>query len=138
MRRAIGIALFVFAAAGYGADFTGIWIGQVPVGRNGDLQDIAFKLTQTGTAVSGKLYGDYRSMPVIEGQVFGEEIVFVVAAQEQAGNQINDTRLRFTGVLKGNELEVTRERESSTNAGNGGGVQIRNNSKLTFKLKRLL
>jgi hypothetical protein len=138
MRTAIASALFVLASAAWGADFNGIWVGQVPVGRNGDLQDIAFKLVHTGTTLSGKLYGDYRSMPVIEGRVTGEEIVFVVAAQEQAGNQINDTRLRFTGVLKGGELEVTRERESSTNAGNGGGVQIRNNSKLTFKLKKLL
>ena len=60
-------------------------------------------------------------------------------AQEQAGNQINDTRLRFTGTIKDGEIELTRERESSTNAGNGGGVQMRANAtKQTFRLKRLL
>ena len=31
-----------------------------------------------------------------------------------------------------------REREGSTNAGNGGGVQFKGNTTLTFRLKRLL
>jgi hypothetical protein len=126
------------AVSAWGADFSGIWVGRIPVGRNGDLQDIAFKLTQTGATLAGKQYGDYRSMPIVEGRVTGDEVTFVVLAQEQAGNQINESRVRFTGLFKDGELELTREREASTNAGNGGVVQMRNNAKLTFKLKRLL
>jgi hypothetical protein len=128
--------VFLFASAVLGADLSGIWVGQIPT-RNGQFQDVEFKLVQKGTALEGKLYGDYRSSPIREGQVTGDEISFVVVQQEQAGNQINDTRLRFTGVLKGGELELTREREASTNAGNGGGVQFRGNTKTSFKLKRL-
>ena len=129
------------------ADLTGIWVGQIP-GRNGDLQDIAFKFTQTGTTLAGKLYGDYQSTPISEGKISGDQITFVVLAPEQAGNQINRAKLRFSGsitnqptapsVSAGDEIELTREREGATNAGNGGVVQFRGNTKQTFRLKRLL
>ncbi|MGH9660035.1 MAG: hypothetical protein ACRD96_15915 [Bryobacteraceae bacterium] len=119
------------------ADVSGIWVGQIP-GRNNELLDVAFQFTQKGTALTGKLYGDYGSTPITEGRIAGEEISFLVVAPEQAGNQINTTRLRFTGALKAGEIELTRERESSTNAGNAGGVQFRANTKQTFRLKRLI
>ncbi|MCI0364404.1 MAG: hypothetical protein L0219_11005 [Phycisphaerales bacterium] len=125
--------------AAVAADLSGIWVGQIPPGRpGGDPQEIAFKFAQSGAILSGKLYGDYRSTPILEGKVTGDELTFVVFAQEQAGNQINETRLRFTGSLKDGELELTRERESSTNAGNGGVVQFRGNTKQTIRLKRLI
>jgi hypothetical protein len=119
-----------------GADLAGIWIGQIP-GRNGDLQDIAFKFTQAETTLGGKLYGDYQSAPIIEGRISGDQVSFLVIAPEQNGNQINRTRLRFTGTVKAGEIELTREREGSTNAGNGGGVQFKGNTKQSFSLKRL-
>ena len=125
------------ASALLGADITGIWVGQVP-GRNGEPQDIAFKFTLNGTSLGGKLYGDYQSMAISEGKVSGDEIIFIVVTPEQAGNQINESRLRFKGSVKGGEMELTRERESSRNAGNGGGAQIKNNAPQTVRLKRLL
>src|SRR2546423_5738859 len=118
------------------ADVSGIWIGQIP-GRNGEPQDIAFKFTQTGTRLQGKLYGDYQSTPIVEGKAEGDEISFILIAPEQAGNQINQARLRFTGSIKVGEIELTREREGATNAGNGGVVQFKGNAKQTFRLKRL-
>jgi hypothetical protein len=118
------------------ADLTGIWVGQYP-GRNNEPIDIAFQFQHKGEVLAGKLYGDFKSMRIVEGKVSGGEVNFIVVAEEQAGNQINETRLRFTGTLKDGELELTRERESSRNAGNGGEVQSRNNTKLTFRLKRL-
>lgn len=133
------IAVLLFATAGWSANFSGIWTGEIPVGRFGAMQEVAFKLVQTGKTVTGKLYGDYRSTPISDAVVYSDLITFVVVAQEQAGNQINETRLRFTGRLEPNgELELTRERESSTNAGNAGAAQIRFNTKQTFRLKRLL
>jgi hypothetical protein len=120
-----------------GADISGIWVGQAP-GRNGEPLDIAFKFSVSGNALGGKLYGDYQSMPIIDGRISGEEISFVVVAPEQAGNQINESRLRFKGTIKGGEMELIRQRESSTNAGNGGGVQIKSNAPQTVHLKRLL
>ncbi|HUQ91681.1 MAG TPA: hypothetical protein VM120_08365 [Bryobacteraceae bacterium] len=121
------------------ADIAGIWVGQIPV-RNGEFLDVAFKFTQTGTVLGGKQYGDYRSSPITEGRIFGDQITFVVLSAEQNGNQINESRLRFTGVLKDGQLELTRERESSRNAGNGGDSQTKAEAgpKLTLRLKRLI
>jgi len=131
------LVFFLFALNLLGADLTGIWIGQIP-GRTGDLQDVAFKFTQDGAALGGKLYGDYQSTPITEGKISGDQVTFLVIAPEQAGNQINRTRLRFSGTLKDGEIELTREREGSTNAGNGGGVQFKGNTKPTFRLTPLL
>ena len=128
----IAILFLLFAG-----DITGIWTGQIP-GRNGDLLDISFKFTQDGATLGGKLYGDYMSAPITEGKISGDQVTFLVIAPEQAGNQINRTKLRFSGTIKAGEIELTREREGSTNAGNGGGVQFKGNTKQTFRLKKLL
>jgi hypothetical protein len=136
MRKLI-LACVLSAVTLSASDLTGIWVGQIP-GRNGDLQDIAFKFTQSGTTLGGKLYGDYQSTPISEGKISGAEITFLVIAPEQAGNQINQTKLRFTGTIQLSEIELTREREAATNAGNGGTVQFKGSAKQTFRLKRLL
>lgn len=135
--RALALAVLC-AAASFGADLSGIWVGQIPQ-RNGELADIAFEFKQTGTKLRGKLYGAIRSNPIVEGIVAGDLVMFVVLAQEQAGNQINETRLRFTGSMKNGEVELTRERESQVNAGNAGDAQTRTGleQKQTFRLKRL-
>jgi hypothetical protein len=135
--RAILTGLLPLCTCLCGADLSGIWTGQIPT-RNNEKLDIAFQLKQNGTTLSGKLYGDYKSTPIVEGKVNGDQIVFVVITSEQAGNQINETRLKFTGTLKDGEIELTRERESSTNAGNGGVVQFRGNSTTTFRLRKLI
>ncbi len=135
MRR-LCIASLLCACALFGEGFGGIWVGRIP-GRNGAMDDIAFQLTQDGATLGGKLYGDYQSTPIIEGKISGDQVTFVVIAPEQAGNQINAARLHFTGSLKGGELELTRERESATNAGNGGVVQFKGSVKVSFRLKRL-
>jgi hypothetical protein len=134
--RALLLA-FVLTVAARAADLSGIWIGQIP-GRNGEPQDIAFQFTQKGAALGGKLYGDYRSTVILEGKVTGDSVEFVLLAPEQAGNQINETRLRFMGELKNGELELSRTRESSKNAGNSGGAQTRGDAKVSFKLRRLI
>ena len=119
------------------ADLTGIWVGRIPA-RNGEMQDIAFQFRQTGTKLEGKLYGDYQSSPIVKGIVAGAALTFVVSGAEQAGNQINETRTRFTGHYGNGEIELMRERESSHNAGNSGAVEQRNNApRQTFHLKRL-
>jgi hypothetical protein len=120
------------------ADLNGIWVGQIPT-RNGDKLDIAFQLKQTGNVLTGKLYGDYRSTPISEGRLDGETIAFTLIAEEQAGNQVNDSRLKFTGTVKDGEIELTRKRESSTTAGSGAAAPARNaDPGVTFRLKKLL
>lgn len=131
------LSLVFGAIAMLGADFTGIWVGQIPT-RNGEMQDIAFKFTQSGATLGGKLYGDYQSTAITEGKITGDQISFIVIAPEQAGNQINEARLHFTGTMKDGAIELTREREGATNAGNGGAVQFKGNAKQTLRLKRLV
>ena len=130
-------ALFFLTACLYAEDFSGIWTGQIPT-RNNETQEISFQFIQEGSKVSGKLYGDYRSMPVIEGKISGNVIAFIVPSQEQAGNQINETRFRFSGRMVDGKIELTRERESAKNAGNGGNVQFKGSTRTSFTLKKLI
>lgn len=134
--RALLAGALVWAEMAGAADLSGIWMGQMEV-RSGQKVDVAFQLKQEGTRLRGKLYGDYESSPIVDGIVAGNLVTFVVEAQEQAGNQINETRLRFTGRLDGDELDLVRERESSRNAGNKGGAAPRE-SRQQFRAKRLL
>ena len=136
MRR-LFIGLLFSSLTLFGADFAGVWIGQIPTGRDGALQDVAFKITQTGTTIGGKMYGDYQSSPISEARVSGDLITFVVVGAVQSGNEINTTRLRFSGFLKDGALELTRDREWATTAGNGGTFVVKGNTKQTVRLKRL-
>lgn len=132
----LSAALFLAVAA----DLNGIWLGYT-VRPNGDKLDISMKLTQTGDRIGGKVYGDYRSNPVVEGTVAGDEVTFIVLATEQAGNEINQSRLKFAGkFVNANELELTRERESVRSASNAGNPATTATPppKQVVKLKRLL
>ena len=137
MMRRLAILAALLASALTAADFSGIWVGQIP-GRRGTMLDIAFQFAQKGSALEGKMYGDYKSTRISECVLSGDLITFVVVAEEQAGNQINETRFRFSGRMQDGEIELTRDREASTNAGNAGGVQMRNHAKQMFRLRRLL
>jgi hypothetical protein len=136
MRKLFSLALLGSLSV-WGADFTGIWMGQIPTGRNGELSDVAFKITQTGNTLTGKMYGDYQSSPISEARISGDLVTFLVIGAQQSGNEINQTRFRFTGSLKDGALELTRDREASNTAGNGGVYVQKNNNKQTFRLKRL-
>lgn len=131
------ILLLTGAASLWADDLTGIWTGRIPA-RNGDLQDIAFQIVQTGSKISGKLYGDYVSSPIIQGLVADGLLTFVVASSEQAGNQINTARIRFTGKVKDGVMDLMREREASIDAINGANADQRPAPKVSFQLKRLL
>ncbi len=131
------LALFIIATTLLADDFSGTWIGQFPT-RNGETQDIAFQFSQDGAKLTGKLYGDYRSTPIVEGRISGNVLAFATASQEQAGNQINETRFRFSGRLTEGKIELTRERETAKNAGNGGNVQFKGSTRVTFTLKQII
>lgn len=132
------LALLLWASAAWAADLSGIWVGEIGSGRpDRDPTPIAFQLVQQGSKLSGKLYGDYQSTPIASGTVAGDLVTFVVVTSEQAGNEINDTKVRFTGRLINGEIELTRERESSTRAGAKSGAFIRAGAGQVFRLKRL-
>lgn len=119
-----------------GSDFSGRWIGTI-AGRNGALEDVAFEFIQKGATLSGKQYGDAESTPIVKGTVSGDLVMFVLVRQEQAGNEINQTQIRFTGRMLNGEIELTRERESSTRSGSGAAASVKNSPRQTFRLKRL-
>jgi hypothetical protein len=132
------LALLLLAGSAWAADLSGIWVGEVASGRpDRDPIQISFQFVQKGTALGGKLYGDHQSTPIATGIVAGELVTFVVITAEQAGNEINDTKVRFTGRLVNGELELTRERESSTRAGAQSGAFVRPGSGQQVRLKRL-
>lgn len=134
--RKLLVGTVLIASTLLGADIDGIWIGEL-LGRNGQPQEISFRFTQKGAKLSGKMYGANQSTPISQGTILGELVTFTVNAQEQTGNQINESRIRFTGRLKDGEMELIRERETSTNAGNGGSVKVQANSKQICRLKRV-
>lgn len=124
------------AASCFAADFTGTWVGQVP-GNRGALEDVAFQLVQKGSELTGKQYGDFESTPIVKGTVSGELVMLVLLRQEQSGNEINQSKIRFTGRMVGGEIELTRERESSSRAGSGASAAVGRVGRQTFRLKRL-
>jgi hypothetical protein len=136
MRLALWIGALALAPALFAADVSGIWVGQMAT-RNGEFQDVAFKFTQHGANLGGKMYGDYQSQTISQGTIAEDLVTFIVNAPEQNGNQINDTRIRFTGKIVNGEMELTREREGSTSAGSGAVVQLKNSTKQAIRLKRL-
>jgi hypothetical protein len=138
MRRlaVLTIGLVVSVVSLCAADISGIWLGSLSGGRRNQVQDFAFQFIQKGTTLTGKLYLDYSSTPILKGIIDGDHITFQVVAREQAGNEINQSVLRFTGTLKDGEIEITREREEIRAAGNAGAAFARPGAQ-TFRLKRL-
>jgi hypothetical protein len=136
MRRALAFALFVSVLPVSAADISGIWLGSLTGGRRNQIQDFAFQFVQKGTTLTGKLYLDYGSTPILKGTIDGDQISFQVVAREQNGNEINQAVLHFTGTLKDGEIEINREREDLRNAGNSGS-SVSRPGKQTFRLKRL-
>ncbi len=84
----------------------GIWVGQAP-GRNGELQDVAFRFVQRGSELSGKMYGDTESLAVVDLRIEGDRITFSVR-NDFGGNR---SRVVYEGTLKDGEMQLTRRRE---------------------------
>jgi hypothetical protein len=139
-RRLVAVLAIVLASpvlSLYAADMSGFWLGSAATGgRRNLVQDVSFQFIQKGTTLTGKLYVDYGSTPILKGTVEGDRITFQVVAREQAGNEINQSVFRFTGTWKDGEIEMTRDREEVRTAANSGGAFARPGS-TTFRLKRL-
>ena len=136
MRMFIRLSLFLCAAGVVvAADLSGTWTGVIPA-RNNELQDITFRFVHAGDSLSGKLYRDTTSVPILDGKISGERISFRVESEEQVGNVFVVIKYSFTGTIKGTEVELTREREANPML-NSGGSTNRANQKPTFTLKRL-
>jgi len=114
---------------------SGTWTGVIPA-RNNELQDITFRLVQSGDTLTGKMYRDSTSVPILEGKLDGDRVSFRVNSEEQVGNLFVVIKYTFTGSIKGADLELTREREANPLLTTGNPAS-RVNQKPTFTLKRL-
>lgn len=111
------------------ADLTGIWTGTMPV-RN-EKQDINFQFKQTGSTLTGKMYGDTIDLQISDGTVNGDSVRFFIKTEGYSGK----TRLVFEGVLENGELRLTREREDSESK---ASEEARKKARQTFVLKKML
>jgi len=123
------------AVAVFAGDLSGTWTGVVPA-RNNEVQDVTFRLVQQGEVLTGKMYRDTTSVPIVDGTISDGRISFRVVSEEQVGNVFVVIKYTFTGSIKGTEIELTREREANPML-NSGGPASRVNQKPTFTLKRL-
>ena len=117
------------------AEVTGTWTGVIPA-RNNEVQDITFRLVQSGDSLTGKMYRDTTSVPISEGTISDGKIRFRVISEEQVGNLFIVIKYTFTGSVKGADIELTRERDEDPALSTGN--PNRPNQKPTFTLKRLL
>ena len=123
--------LALIALTASAADITGIWTGQL-TGRNGQKEEVAFEFKVNGPALTGKMFGDEFDLKLEEGALSGDEIKFIVTTTNYySGNQ---QKAQYTGVVKGNEMELTRSRLGPPPE---TGNPNRQNFKQTFTLKRL-
>ena len=108
------VGFCLLAAAAPAENLTGTWMGLIP----GVERDIEFKIVQHGATLSGKLYRDGASSPIIDGKVDERgEVEFVVETREQAGNQVNIVVYRFEGVVCEGGIDLTRELSAARDAG---------------------
>jgi hypothetical protein len=129
-RCAVGFLLaanWVFAA-----DLTGIWAGQQQ-GRQGAMEDVAFRFKMDGQALTGKMFGDEFDLPISEGSVTGDQVRFTVTTINYYSKVA--VKFTYTGTIKGAELELVRERVPPP--GESAAVASRQPGKQTLKLKRL-
>lgn len=110
-------------------DLSGTWTGQVPT-RNGETQDVVFKLKQDGNTLRGKLYGDNGDLEIIEGSVAGDTLQFVIKTDGYSGA----TRFVYQGTLKNGELHLSRETENPETRAN---AEARKKSHQEVVLKKM-
>jgi hypothetical protein len=126
------LVLILATAAGLlSSDLTGIWVGQLP-GQNGTVNDVALRLKLDGQSLTGKLFGDEFDIPIADASVTGDQVSFTVTTTNYYSG--GKTKFLYTGVIKGAELELVRERvPSPTDRPNANRLP----QKQTLKLKRL-
>jgi hypothetical protein len=130
------ICLTLLAAfSAIAGDLSGTWTASIPA-RNNEIQDLTFQLVQKGDTITGKLYRDTTSVPILDGKISGDQLSFRVESEEQVGNEFILIKYKFTGSIKGQGIELTREREANPLL-KPGNPNNRLNQKPTFTLKRL-
>jgi hypothetical protein len=130
MRRLVPI-LLAAATLAAASDITGIWVGQLP-GRNGNVDDVAFRFKLEGQSLTGKVLGDEFDLTIAEASVIGDQVRFTVTTTNYYSG--GKTKFLYTGTVKGVEMELVRERVP---APDDRPTANRQPQKQTIKLKRI-
>jgi hypothetical protein len=130
MRRLV--LFLVWAGLATAADLTGIWVGQLP-GRNGGVDDVAFRFKLDGSSLTGKLLGDEFDIAIGDASVNGDEFRFTITTTNyySGGKSV----FQYTGLVKGAEMELVRQRVPQPD--DRPTPNSRPPQKQTIKLKRI-
>ena len=92
---------------------------------------MAFRFKLNGHSLTGAMFGDEFDIPIAEASISGDQVRFTVTTT----NYYSGTKVVYiyTGVLKGAELELVRERVRAPD----DKATKRGPFKQTLKLKRL-
>ena len=112
MKHLIAIlgAALLFAVSMLGADASGTWSGKMPT-RDGDTRDVTFKLKQEAGALTGAMSAFDNDVAIKDGKAEGDSLSFTVTLDFNG----NSFKIVFTGTIKGDQIDMTREREGSGN-----------------------
>jgi opacity protein-like surface antigen len=112
------IVLGLVAATALAADVTGTWVAERE-GRDGQTMKQTFVFKADGTNLTGTMdfgMGMGEPNPISEGKIDGDNISFVVAVSFGG----NDMKMKFSGKVTGDEMELKMEMEGGM-GGRGGG-----------------
>src|SRR3954454_18221651 len=98
------MALLCSSLAALAADVSGKWTAEVP-GRGGNTQTNTFTFKASGAKLEGSVSNMRGDTPIADGKVDGDKISFTTTANFN-GNEIKST---YTGVVKGDTIEITRD-----------------------------
>jgi len=98
------MALLCSGLAALAADVTGKWTAEVP-GRGGNTQTTTFNFKAAGAKLEGTVANQRGENPITEGKVDGDKISFVQVMNFQG----NEMKMNYTGVVKGDTIEITRD-----------------------------
>jgi hypothetical protein len=102
---ALFTALLLLVAGAWAADINGKWTAEMP-GRDGNTRTVTFDLKADGDKLTGTMMGPMgRELPISDGTIHGNDISFNVVMEFNG----NSRTMKYTGTLKGNELQMKQE-----------------------------
>lgn len=98
-----GLTLAFLALSAQAQDVAGKWMGSVDA--QGVPFELVFEFTVAGAELTGALMNEFiGEIPISDGMVDGDEISFKLNIDMGPGGSMT---INYTGVVNGNELELT-------------------------------
>ncbi len=131
---ACGLLLsLAMSATASAADVTGIWMGQIKAEED-EKQDVSFQFKTANNMITGTMFGDEFDLPVGDLKLTGDHIQFTVTNTNYYNGE--KVKFTFTGTIRGNQIELTRERVEPVPSPKPDKEKDKN-AKNTFTLKRV-